>query len=79
MANHGVVTYADELNRAFMHMETVEHFAKITLVARTLGNPKVLESEEVKKLTAIRRQLEAARLEASERRTKFEVVNSSSY
>jgi L-fuculose-phosphate aldolase len=79
MANHGVVTYADDLNRAFMHMETVEHFAKITLVARTLGNPKVLDAEEVKKLTAIRRQLEAARLEATERRTKFEVVNSSSY
>ena len=79
MANHGVVTYADELNRAFMNMETVEHFAKITLVARTLGNPKVLDAEEVKKLTAIRRQLEAARLEANERRAKFEVVNSSSY
>ncbi len=79
MANHGVVTYADDLERAFMQMETVEHFAKITLVARTLGNPKTLDAEEVKKLTAIRRQMEAARIEANERRAKFEVVNSSSY
>lgn len=79
MANHGVVTYADDLERAFMHMETVEHFAKITLVARTLGDPKTLDAEEVTKLTAIRRQLERARLEAAERRAKFEVVNSSSY
>lgn len=79
MANHGVVTYADDLERAFMQMETVEHFAKITLVARTLGNPKTLDADEVKKLTAIRRQMEAARMEANERRAKFEVVNSSSY
>jgi|SRR4051812_4596003 L-fuculose-phosphate aldolase len=76
MANHGVVTYADDLNRAFMHMETVEHFAKITLVARTLGQQQVLAPEEVRKLADIRRQLEAARLEANERRTKFQVVNS---
>src|SRR3954471_16990384 len=32
MANHGVVTYGADLQRAFMCMETVEHFAKITLV-----------------------------------------------
>lgn len=61
MANHGVVTYADNLEQAFMHMETVEHLAKISLVARSLGQQNVLNPEEVKKLTAIRRQLEAAR------------------
>lgn len=76
MANHGVVTYADDLNRAFMHMETVEHFAKITLVARTLGQQQTLDAEEVRKLNAIRRQLDAARIEANERRSKFEIVNS---
>src|SRR5689334_10915491 len=27
MANHGVVTYADDLQHAYMKMETVEHFA----------------------------------------------------
>jgi L-fuculose-phosphate aldolase len=61
MANHGVVTYADDLERALMHMETVEHLAKITLVARTLGQQNVLNSAEVEKLTAIRRQMEALR------------------
>lgn len=61
MANHGVVTYADNLEQAFMHMETVEHLAKISLVARSLGQQNILNAEEVKKLTAIRRQLEAAR------------------
>jgi L-fuculose-phosphate aldolase len=61
MANHGVVAYADDLERAFMHMETVEHLAKISLVTRTLGQQNVLDPDEVKKLTAIRRQMEAAR------------------
>jgi L-fuculose-phosphate aldolase len=61
MANHGVVAYADTLERAFMHMETVEHFAKIALVTRTLGQQQVLPPEEVRKLDAIRHQLEAAR------------------
>src|SRR5690349_24982912 len=28
MANHGVVTYAEDLHRAYMKMEVVEHYAK---------------------------------------------------
>jgi L-fuculose-phosphate aldolase len=61
MANHGVVTYADNLEQAFMHMETVEHLAKISVVTHSLGRQNVLNEDEVKKLTAIRRQMEAAR------------------
>ena len=61
MANHGVVTYADTLEQAFMHMETVEHLAKISLVTRSLGQQNILGAEEVRKLDAIRRQLETAR------------------
>jgi L-fuculose-phosphate aldolase len=61
MANHGVVAYADDLERAFMHMETVEHFAKIALVTRTLGQQQVLPPDEVRKLDAIRQQFEATR------------------
>lgn len=74
MANHGVVTYADNLEQAFMHMETVEHLAKISLVARSLGQQNVLNPEEVKKLTAIRRQMEAARNNGHH--PKLEPVNS---
>jgi L-fuculose-phosphate aldolase len=76
MANHGVVAYADELTRAFMHMETVEHFAKIALVTLTLGRQQVLAPEEVEQLEAIRRRAELTRLEANERRAKLSVVNS---
>src|SRR3954452_10326387 len=50
MANHGAVCYADDLMKAFFRMETVEHFARITLVAELLGGPRVLPRLEVEKL-----------------------------
>ena len=50
MANHGAVCYADELMKAFFRMETVEHIARITLVAELLGGPRVLPRLEVEKL-----------------------------
>jgi L-fuculose-phosphate aldolase len=54
MANHGVVTCGSSLENAFMKMETVEHFAKITLVARLLGHEQPLGEKEVEKLEAVR-------------------------
>lgn len=50
MANHGAVCYAGDLFKAFFKMETLEHFARITLVAELLGGPKVLPRLEVEKL-----------------------------
>jgi len=57
MANHGVVAYGESLETAFMRMETVEHFAKIALVARTVGTPQVLPADDVRKLEAIRERM----------------------
>lgn len=54
MANHGVVTYGADLLTAFMRMETVELFAKISLVSHMLGGPKLLSREEVDKLAEAR-------------------------
>lgn len=54
MANHGVVTYGASLENAFMKMETVEHFAKISLVAHLLGHEQPLGEEEVEKLVQAR-------------------------
>lgn len=53
MANHGVVTYGDTLLRAYMKMETVEHFAKIALVTHLLGQQQPLSEEAVEKLVAV--------------------------
>ncbi len=50
MANHGVVTYGDDLLRAYMRMETVEHFARISLVTHLLGRQTLLSRSEVEKL-----------------------------
>jgi len=59
MANHGVVSYGEDLTSAYMKMETVEHFAKIALVAHTLGNPRPLSPSEVEKLMIVREQYHA--------------------
>ncbi|MBZ5604095.1 MAG: class II aldolase/adducin family protein [Acidobacteriia bacterium] len=50
MANHGAVAYGEDILQAYHRMETVEHFARITLVAELLGGPKVLPRVEVQRL-----------------------------
>lgn len=50
MSNHGLVCYGDDVFKAYFRMETVEHFARITLVAELLGGPRVLPKQEVDKL-----------------------------
>ncbi len=50
LANHGAVCYAEEINGAFSRMDTLEHYARIALVAEMLGGPKVLPRHEIQKL-----------------------------
>jgi L-fuculose-phosphate aldolase len=50
MGNHGAVCYGEDVWRAYFRMETVEHFARISLVAELLGGPTVLPRGEVDKL-----------------------------
>jgi L-fuculose-phosphate aldolase len=50
LGNHGSVCYGEDVYKAFFKMETVEHFARVTLVAELLGGPKVLPKHEVGKL-----------------------------
>jgi L-fuculose-phosphate aldolase len=54
LANHGAVTAAGELFAAYYKMETIEHFARISLVARLLGREHLLSREEVDRLQALR-------------------------
>lgn len=54
LANHGAVTCGPDLRTAFFRMETIEHAAKITLVAELVGRPALLSRSEVAKLTAAR-------------------------
>jgi L-fuculose-phosphate aldolase len=50
MANHGVVTYGANLEDAFNRMDTVEHFAKISIYTKILGRERLLSTEDVDKL-----------------------------
>jgi L-fuculose-phosphate aldolase len=50
MSNHGVVTYGANLEDAFNRMDTVEHFAKISIYTKILGRERLLSSEDVDKL-----------------------------
>ena len=54
LANHGALTVAHELFAAYYKMETVEHFARISLVARQLGGERLLSREEVTRLQDLR-------------------------
>ena len=54
LANHGAVTWGADLVQAFFHMETVEHFARIALVAELLGGARPLPRAEIQKLFAAR-------------------------
>ena len=54
LANHGALTTASELFAAYYKMETIEHFARISLVARLLGRERMLSREEVMRLQNLR-------------------------
>lgn len=47
MENHGAVTVGVDLTQAYYRMETLEHFAKVSLVARQLGGAKELSREKI--------------------------------
>jgi len=54
LANHGVVTCGPDLLTAFYRLETVEHFAQVSLVTELLGRQVLLSSSDVEKLLVAR-------------------------
>jgi L-fuculose-phosphate aldolase len=54
LANHGALTLGSDLFSAYYKMETIEHFAKISLVARLLGGERLLSRQEVDRLQGLR-------------------------
>src|SRR4051794_39338836 len=54
LANHGAVTCGPNVMAAYYKMETIEHFAKISLVARLLGRENLISREEVDRLQGLR-------------------------
>jgi L-fuculose-phosphate aldolase len=54
LANHGALTVGADLYSAYYKMETIEHFAHISLVARLLGRENLISREEVMRLQELR-------------------------
>ena len=54
LANHGALTVGGDLYSAYYKMETIEHFAKISLVARLLGRENLISRDEVMRLQELR-------------------------
>ena len=54
LENHGALTIGPNVINAYHKMETMEHFAKIYLVARMLGNVNTIGDEDVGKLLNLR-------------------------
>src|SRR6184192_4979165 len=54
LANHGAVTCGGDVFGAYYKMEIIEHFAKISLVARLLGRQNLISREEVMRLQQLR-------------------------
>ena len=54
LANHGAVTCGPNVMAAYYKMETIEHFAKISLTARMLGGEYLISREEVERLQGLR-------------------------
>ena len=50
LANHGAVAWGEDPLQAFFRMDTVEHYARITLVAHLLGGARLLPRAEIEKL-----------------------------
>lgn len=54
LANHGAVAYGPNMESALSNMETLEHFAKISLIAHILGGARQLPADAVAKLIEVR-------------------------
>jgi hypothetical protein len=54
LANHGALALGKDVLAAYYKMETIEHFARISLVARQLGREHLLSRDEVDRLQALR-------------------------
>ena len=54
MANHGAVAYGEGIWQAFDRLETLEHTAKIAILARALGGSRNLPPDAIEKLINVR-------------------------
>ncbi len=61
LARHGTLTLGRTLEEAYVRLETLEHSARITAVARTMGATSPLPAAEVERIERIARDFGIAR------------------
>jgi L-fuculose-phosphate aldolase len=54
LENHGALSVGNDVFQAYYRMESLELFAKISFIARALGNVNVLSEEDAKKTIKVR-------------------------
>lgn len=57
LENHGALTYGADLMTAYFKMESLEFYAKLTFLSTQIGEPKVLNEEQIEKLLEIRKNM----------------------
>jgi L-fuculose-phosphate aldolase len=57
LENHGALTVGKDIEEAYLRMESVEHAARILILARGLGGPRKLSPEEAERLYRTRETL----------------------
>lgn len=57
MANHGALTWGEDIYQAYFRLETLEHYSNILLYTKLIGKAKELDCEEVGELLDIRDKL----------------------
>ena len=57
LANHGALTIGEDLTDAYYKMETLEHFAAITIYSRILGGERFLDDSEKDELYKVREKV----------------------
>ena len=56
LANHGALSFSDNLLNAYHKMESLEFYAQLLYQSKMLGGPKQLSDSQVQRLYEIRRQ-----------------------
>jgi L-fuculose-phosphate aldolase len=54
LSNHGTVSWADSLERAYWHTEILDAYCRILILAASLGNVERLPADKVDELIALR-------------------------
>ncbi len=57
LQNHGALTWAADLETAYMRMESVEFYARLLYKTGQMGGAKELSPENVEKLYEVRRKM----------------------